>query len=105
MGSERAFEKPLQTAKKPMKIYESSENPTPPEYLWKPLKTIPLQGPLRNPLRDGIVSLRTSQASTDYLAGILGCNMITDNTTRNSESKMALWEGLGDGIRTTSPNR
>ena len=37
-------------------------------------------------------------------AGVLRGNTIRGNTTRNSERKMALWEGLWEGLWKTSEN-
>ena len=39
-----------------------------------------------------------------WLAGVLRGNTIRGNTTRNSERKMALWEGLWEGLWKTSEN-
>ena len=39
-----------------------------------------------------------------FLAGVLRGNTIRGNTTRNSERKMALWEGLWEGLWKTSEN-
>ena len=36
--------------------------------------------------------------------GVLRGNTIRGNTTRNSERKMALWEGLWEGLWKTSEN-
>ena len=38
------------------------------------------------------------------LAGVLRGNTIRGNATRNSERKMALWEGLWEGLWKTSEN-
>ena len=38
------------------------------------------------------------------VVGVLRGNTIRGNTTRNSERKMALWEGLWEGLWKTSEN-
>ena len=45
-----------------------------------------------------------TRVSVLKLAGVLRGNTIRGNTTRNSERKMALWEGLWEGLWKTSEN-
>ena len=45
-----------------------------------------------------------NQGVSSSLAGVLRGNTIRGNTTRNSERKMALWEGLWEGFWKTSEN-
>ena len=71
----------------------------------KSLKTIPLRGPLRNPIGGRFPSLGTSQALAHHLVGVLRGNTIIDSTTLHSESKLALWAGLWYDIPKTYPNR
>ena len=42
--------------------------------------------------------------SRQKFVGVLRGNTIRGNTTRNSERKMALWEGLWEGLWKTSKN-
>ena len=86
-------------------LWKSMKNPKNPEYLGKSLKTIPLRGPLRNPIGGRFPSLGTSQALAHHLVGVLRGNTIIDSTTLHSESKLTLWAGLWYDIPKTYPNR
>ena len=49
-------------------------------------------------------TLQTCHLNDVLFAGVLRGNTIRGNTTRNSERKMALWEGLWEGLWKTSEN-
>ena len=53
--------------------------------------------------RNGNIAVRSGFVNTSF-AGVLRGNTIRGNTTRNSERKMALWEGLWEGLWKTSEN-
>ena len=59
-------------------------------------------GSVREP--SGAWCVRICEAIRANLAGVSRGNTIRGNTTRNSERKMALWEGLWEGLWKTSEN-